>query len=91
MGGSSMNYDDWKANCPDAGSVDDAERPMGWSVCAICGEDCDDESDYSAVTRTSTHRACEDREPPPDGEAFRGGEAAAYERDQMAAWQGLKR
>jgi hypothetical protein len=29
---------------------------------------------------------CEDCEPPePDGEAFRGGEAAAYEREQMAA------
>jgi hypothetical protein len=27
-----------------------------------------------------------DREPPePDGEAFRGGEAAAYEREQIAA------
>lgn len=32
-----------------------------------------------------------DREPPePDGEAFRGGEAAAYEREQMAEWQKLK-
>lgn len=31
---------------------------------------------------------CEDCEPPePDGEAFRGGEAAAYERDQQAAIQ----
>lgn len=30
-------------------------------------------------------------EPPePDGECFRGGEAAAYEREQMAAWQRLK-
>lgn len=28
---------------------------------------------------------CDDCEPPePDGEAFRGGEAAAYEREQMA-------
>jgi hypothetical protein len=26
----------------------------------------------------------------PDGEAFRGGEAAAYEREQMAGWQRLK-
>lgn len=25
-----------------------------------------------------------------DGECFRGGEAAAYERDQMIAWQRLK-
>lgn len=34
---------------------------------------------------------CEDCEPPEsDGDAFRGGEAAAYERDQMAAWQRLK-
>jgi len=32
-----------------------------------------------------------DIEPPePDGEAFRGGEAAAYEREQMADWQRLK-
>lgn len=39
------------------------------------------------------HKAsnCEDCEPPePDGEAFRGGEAAAYEREQMAKWQRLK-
>lgn len=26
----------------------------------------------------------------PDGEAFRGGEAAAYENEQMARWQRLK-
>lgn len=33
----------------------------------------------------------ENREPPePDGEAFRGGEAAAYENEQMARWQRLK-
>jgi hypothetical protein len=32
-----------------------------------------------------------DIEPPePDGEAFRGGEAAAYEREQMSAAQRLK-
>ena len=30
-------------------------------------------------------------QPEPDGEAFRGGEAAAYEQDQMAAAQRLKR
>lgn len=31
---------------------------------------------------------CEDCEPPePDGECFRGGEAAAYERDQMTRIQ----
>lgn len=34
---------------------------------------------------------CEDCEPgEPDGEAFRGGEAAAYQREQMAAYQRLK-
>ena len=34
---------------------------------------------------------CEDCEPPePDGEAFRGGEAAAYEAEQMHAAQRLK-
>lgn len=33
----------------------------------------------------------EDDEPPePDGECFRGGEAAAYEAEQMAQWQRLK-
>ena len=32
-----------------------------------------------------------DREPAePDGECFRGGEAAAYEAEQMAEWQRLK-
>jgi hypothetical protein len=34
---------------------------------------------------------CEDCEPgDPDGEAFRGGEAAAYEREQMAGYQRQK-
>lgn len=34
---------------------------------------------------------CEDCEPPePDGEAFRGGEAAAYEAEQMYRAQRLK-
>ena len=34
---------------------------------------------------------CEDCEPPDDdGEAFRGGEAAAFEREQMAHIQRLK-
>jgi hypothetical protein len=33
----------------------------------------------------------DNHEPPePDGEAFRGGEAAAYQAEQMAAWQRLK-
>lgn len=31
-----------------------------------------------------------DQEPPEDGEAFRGTEKAAYDREQMAAWQLLK-
>lgn len=39
------------------------DRPDGWGICCVCGKDCDDESDYNAVTRTSTHRACEDRAP----------------------------
>lgn len=39
------------------------DRPDGWGICCVCGYDCEDESDYNAVTRTSTHRACEDREP----------------------------
>ena len=33
----------------------------------------------------------DNREPPElDGETFRGGEAAAYNAEQMAAWQRLK-
>ena len=43
--------------------MDRDERPDGWGICCICGEDCADESDYNAQTRTSTHRACEDRAP----------------------------
>jgi hypothetical protein len=41
--------------------------------------------------RSMRRRIFDDREPPePDGEDFRGGEAAAYEAEQMAAWQRLK-
>lgn len=31
-----------------------------------------------------------DEPPEPDGECFRGGEAAAFEAEQMAEWQRLK-
>ena len=91
----------------------DDDRPVGWGVCVVCGEDCE-EQDYNEQMCTSTHRdcldpnlwcikhgkelpmgpyghrygGCEDCEPPePDGEAFRGGEAAAYEAEQMARIQ----
>lgn len=47
-------------------------RPLGWGVCAICGEDCE-EADYYAAIRKSICVRCEDRRnsPPEDfnGEA----------------------
>ena len=50
----------------------------------------DDEDGMHECPRCGYHPD-NDREPPePDGEAFRGGEAAAYEREQMAKWQRLK-
>lgn len=58
--------------------------PDACEVCGVAGDepckplcDCED---------------CIDREPPePDGEAFRGGEAAGYLAEQQAAAQRLKR
>ena len=43
-----------------------------------------------AACSAAYDQRCEDGPGDPDGEAFRGGEAAAYERGQMIAWQRLK-
>lgn len=46
-----------------------------------------------AVNALKADRDCtrvQDEPGDPDGEAFRGGEAAAYEREQMAGYQRLK-
>ena len=64
--------------------MDHDERPFGWGLCSRCGEDCED-ADYNPRTRTSLCRDCDNYEPgDADGEDFRGGEAAAFEREQMA-------
>jgi hypothetical protein len=68
-----------------------------------CGEPAtkwwDEGEDYAFWTRQPRYTpVCADcwtrndnREPPePDGEAFRGGEAAAYQAEQCAQWQKLK-
>ncbi len=78
-------------------------QPCGQASCADCGEpatmDWDEGPDYAFWTseprRTPICDDCwekrDNREPPePDGEAFRGGEAAAYQAEQMAAAQRLK-
>lgn len=50
---------------------------------------CSDDPETCECPACRTWR--DNREAPePDGEAFRGGEAAAYEREQMAEWQRLK-
>jgi hypothetical protein len=70
-------------------------------TCPECGEACErDEVDNGVGMEPCGPWGCpecqwfegkEPREPgDPDGEAFRGGEAAAYEREQMAGWQRLK-
>ncbi len=35
------------------------DRPQGWGICAVCGEDCANEADYNAETGISRHRRCE--------------------------------
>jgi hypothetical protein len=72
--------------------------------CPKCGGECDrDEVDIGVGVQGGPwgcpdchwveggYHSNDDREPPePDGEAFRGGEAAAYEREQMAGYQRQK-
>lgn len=36
---------------------DSDERPFGWGVCAVCGEDCE-EQDYDPLIRRSAHPEC---------------------------------
>jgi len=73
------------------------------SECERCGEDAtrewDHGYDYAFWTRQprrvpvcdECYQWYDNREPPdPDGEAFRGGEAAAYRAERMAEWQRLK-
>ena len=80
------------------------EDEQNMHECPRCGYDGGDEEDLDPDIYCLKHGkelpigeygvrygGCEDCEPPePDGEDFRGGEAAAYEREQMAKWQRLK-
>ena len=61
-------------------------------VCAKC--ECDDQpqAKWQKFRDMDWCASCEDNyDPPePDGEDFRGGEAAAFQSEQMAGWQRLK-
>ena len=67
-----------------------APDPDAHERCPDCGEHVDD-----GCAKDCGCKACRDRdaaEPPePDGEAFRGGEAAGYLAEQQAAAMRLKR
>jgi hypothetical protein len=75
-------------DCLDCGeSIQETETAFYW-------ETSEDEQFWINAPKTEgpVCEACwtvrDNREPPePDGEAFRGGEAAAYERDEMARIQ----
>lgn len=58
----------------------------GEDLCPSCGAG-EDESCTGDCECTFCDKA---REREPDGESFRGGEAAAYEREQMEVARGLK-
>ena len=62
---------------------DDRELGPDPDACEVCGAVGDEPCKPLCDCEN-----CTDREPPePDGEAFRGGEAAAYEAEQMAKIQ----
>ena len=37
--------------------IDDQDRPFGWGICSVCGEDAD-EDDYNEATRQSICTRC---------------------------------
>lgn len=55
--------------------------------CVGCGESVDEEGTRCAECQHKHDNAEPGDE---DGEAFRGGEAAAYQAEQQAYWQSLK-
>lgn len=69
-------------------------------ICELCGEEDRPVFRHATVDpwghEWNVIHACQpcinkaDEPPEPSGEAFRGGEAAGYEREQMAGWQRLK-
>lgn len=69
-----------------------AVRAMSRVDCERCGRDDVPSATGEWFVERGWCRACETNyEPPePDGEDFRGGEAAAFQREQMAEWQRLK-
>ena len=87
-----MSYDDAKANAPDPGTVGEERDDSKDGLCDVCFEEeattfFDRGADFQYWTgqprRQPVCEACksklENRAPQePDGEAFRGGEAAAY-------------
>lgn len=66
-----MNYDDWKANAPDPGSVDD-ER------CKICGANEDEPCEEDCTCSWCQREPRED-----DGERMTQAERDSVERDQQ--------
>jgi hypothetical protein len=85
-----------QCHCPTSGFLRLTTRLDGVTVraCEDCALDLEQAKQCQrhgkpVLSEYSSH--CEDCEPSDlDGEAFRGGEAAAWEREQMAAWQRLK-
>lgn len=84
-----MSYDDWKARTPDTDPAPEDRHGHGECEChcSKCGVALELDPIYGTVYAT-----CGDcyGGGDVDGEAFRGGEAAAYAREQMAAAQRVK-
>jgi hypothetical protein len=100
-----QNYDGWpEVICPAYHQTNGTIADLFCEKCACeCGEPAtqffDEGEQYARYTGEPRHTpvcaACFTRKdneehPEPDGEAFRGGEAAAYEREQMEQARRLK-